>query len=236
MMNNKNSKLLRIVWLIVFLLLNGIAAAITFGIGFSEFGATYFISLGFAEAALIATLITMIIFAKSQRVLRDWFFGFPIIRHCVLYVSTTLTGAVLFMLFHAQVIWWIPLCVFLILLAAYILFAISCMITKNAINELSERVKEKTDYISLLRVEAEMLSRYCTDAAAKKIFDDFAEDVRFSDPMSNESLFELEKEIQLKTTEASYALRDGRVSDALTLCRQAKLLLADRNMRCRALK
>ena len=81
-----------------------------------------------------------------------------------------------------------------------------------------------------------MLAELCEDAEAKKIFDEFAEAVKYSDPMSNEMLSALEGELQMRVTNAKMLLSDGDTEGAIKACNQAMLLLKERNLKCKALK
>lgn len=235
-MAQKKEKLFGLLWAILFLLYNGVVAAVLMTSDIAALTPTFWVSLVFAEISLLALLVTLLVLGKTLTVLRDWFFGFPILRHCALYLLLTMVASGLFMGFQDRVVWGIALAVLLLLLAVYLLFALSCLIAKRTVQDIDGGIKEKRLFIDLLRVDAEMLCGYCEDAEAKKPFLKYAEAVRFSDPMSNEALFELEKEIQFETTNAMDALKQGNLSDALIHCDQASKLLSERNKKCKALK
>ena len=54
--------------------------------------------------------------------------------------------------------------------------------------------------------------------------------------MSNEALFELEKEITLAVSECSELLDSNDLAKASEVCDKASLMLKERNKKCKALK
>jgi hypothetical protein len=233
MMMSKASKL----WIVVFAIYNILAVSMGFVLWSKDLiGISFWIAYAFMDVSLLIALHTYKMLAKSQFAVKDWFFGYPIIKHCFIYVLTTFILSLLFMALSLYVTWVIPVLIFVLGLAVYLFFEISCMISKEVIANTQVRVKEKTDYIRLLQVDAEMLAENCNEPEAKAQFKQFAEAVRYSDPMSNETLFELEKEILLKINDASQLLKEDKVDDACAVCKQAQLLLLERNKKCKALK
>ena len=115
-------------------------------------------------------------------------------------------------------------------------FAISCLLTKQTIDEVEDRIADKTAYIKLLRADAAMLETKTTDPELKALCRRFAEDVRYSDPMSCDALFELEKEISLCVADCSDALAKADGNGARAIIERASVLLRERNAKCKALK
>ena len=109
-------------------------------------------------------------------------------------------------------------------------------IAKNTIDDVHKNVKTKREFISLLRVEAELICEKCADPERKKIFADFAEEIKLSDPMSNESLAEIEDDIMSTVKEAGRTISEGNEEYAVLLCKKARDLLHERNKKTYALK
>ena len=168
--------------------------------------------------------------------MRDWLFGYPIIKHTVAYLVAQFVASTLFMIFEDSASWKLALVVMMIILFVYMVFAISCLLTKQTIDEVEDRIADKTAYIKLLRADASLLESKTADPALKALCRKFAEDVRYSDPMSCEALFELEKEISLCVADCSEALAAQDADAARTIIERASLLLRERNAKCKALK
>jgi hypothetical protein len=235
-MAQKKEKLFGLLWAALFVLYNGIIAAVLLSTDIEFLTFSFWTALAFAEVSLLVLLIVLLSLGNTLVILRDWFFGYPLIRHCAIYLGLTMFSSTVFMILHTYVTWGVVLGVSLLLLTIYLVFALSCLIAKRAIQEIEGNIKEKRLFIDLLKVDAEMLCAACNDAQAKKIFTEYAELVRYSDPMSAEVLFELEKEVQLQTMKAAEALREDRLEDAIKHCKEAQLLLMERNKKCKALK
>lgn len=206
--------------------------------GFTGHGAGFWISFIFMTVAfLLPTIGGMLIGARGLS-LRDWLFGFPLVKHSAVYLACEFTVSTLFIVldYLLQINWGWVLVPQLIILGVYLIFAISCLFVKQTIDEIHTKTKDKTSFIRLLKVDADMLIELSSDPEAKKTFSAFADEVRYSDPMSSEVLFELEKDISLAVTQARNKLSDGDESAALELCHKASLLLAERNKKTQALK
>lgn len=205
--------------------------------GFSDHGAPFWMSYAFMLAAFGSIVINALLLKNRKLQPCDFMFGYPVLKHCVIYLIIELILSIVFMLLDANYISWIVAFVpqFLVL-AFHIVLITSCFMAHDTIQEIETKVKDATNFIKLLRVDVEMVAQKCTHPEAKAAFESLAEDVRFSDPMSNACLFELEKQITLTVSHADYAVAQNDYSSAMLLCNQAKLLLTERNKKCKALK
>lgn len=109
-------------------------------------------------------------------------------------------------------------------------------VAKISVEETSKSIKAKCLFVDLLRVDAEMLCEKCNDSQAFIVFKDFAEAVSLSDPMSNQKLSTIEGEITTKINDANKSLSENNIDKAIALCKEAKLLLVERNKKVRVLK
>ena len=85
-------------------------------------------------------------------------------------------------------------------------------LSKETIDEIHDKVSDKKGFIKLLRADSETIVAKCNDPELKKKLQSFSEEIRYSDPMSND------------------------VAEANDLCDKAHLLLVERNKKCKALK
>ena len=204
--------------------------------GFVDHEAPFWVAYTFVMLSFAMTAITAGYLGKSGLVLRDWLFGFPIIRHCAIYVTLSMAASVVFMLLQYDIGWGLPVVVHVLLLGIYAVLMLSCFVSKNAITQVSENVERKTRYIALLQADAQMLSERCEDADVKAKCKKLAEDIRFSDPMSSDVLEPLEMQLKETLADCGKAIDDGDYAMAAELCDQATLQLKERNLKCKALK
>jgi len=231
-MRKHTSTLWGVIGAIVFVIYNAI---VFIAAGFTGHTATFWTAWAFMNVGMMAAAVVLVILGKRLSI-RDWLFGFPVAWHTTAYLIIGLTTSTLFIVFERLVSWKLALPVQLAELAVYCVFAISCFIGKEKIDEIQDKVKDKTAFIKLLRVDVEMLVGKCSDAETSEMLKSLAEKVRYSDPMSAEALFELEKEISFAVTECDEALVTGDYELAQEKCRRAEMLLSERNKKCKALK
>lgn len=204
--------------------------------GFSGHTAVFWTSWVFMLAAFATITASITVLGQRGMFLRDWLFGFPIIKHSTVFLITELIASGIFILFEKSVSWSWAFAIQFFMLCVYGICAISCFLTKETINEVHTKISDKTKFIKLLRSDVEMLVEKCSDPVAREECFKLAEAIRYSDPMSSEALFELEKDLALTISECDKAVAAQDFTAAKELCAKAKLLLAERNKKCKALK
>lgn len=204
--------------------------------GFGGHTAVFWTSWVFMLAAFAAMTVSIAILGQRGMFLRDWLFGFPIIKHSTVFLTVELAASIAFMLFEKRVLWRWAFAVQFLLLCVYGICAISCFLTKETINDVHTKVSDKTRFLKLLRADAEMLVEKCTDSVTKEECQKLAEAIRYSDPMSSETLQELEGDLARTLSECDRAVTAKDFAAAKELCAKAMLLLAERNKVCKALK
>lgn len=204
--------------------------------GFGGHTAIFWMSWCFMLAAFAAMTVSVTILGQRGMFLRDWLFGFPIIKHSTVFLIAELAASIVFMLFEKRVPWGWAFAVQFLMLCIYGICAISCFLTKETINDVHTKVSDKTRFIKLLRADAEMLVEKCSDPETREECRKLAESIRYSDPMSSETLFELEKDLALTVSECDRAVTAKDYAAARELCAKAMLQLTERNKVCKALK
>lgn len=225
--------LFNVMWLIAFAFFNLVLFMVA---GFVDHTATFWITYVFAVIAFGIVKASVYILGKSGMHIRDWLFGYPIIRHCIIYCVLEVVGAIVFFVLEDVIAWQIAFLVQVTLLALYSFLAISCLISKKTIDEVHTKVERKTQTMQLLRVDAEMLVRKCTDPDAKKVFEAFSEKLRYSDPVSHDAVVYLENRLKTMIAEAGEKLANGEITEAMDICRAAEDALAERNMKVKVYK
>lgn len=230
---SKKGKMLAAILAIAFIAYNVTLFTIC---GFTEHTAVFWISWLFMLAAFAAMTVSGVILGKRGLFLRDWLFGFPIVRHSTVYLIAELLASILFILFEDAVRPGLAFGLQFLLLCIYGVCAVSCFLSKETIDDVHTRVSDKTRFIRLLCADAEMLVEKCPDPDTKEECRRLAEAIRYSDPMSSEALFELEKELSLTVSKCDSAIGEGDFAAARELCARAALQLTERNRKCKALK
>ncbi|MBR3966360.1 MAG: hypothetical protein IKJ91_04705 [Clostridia bacterium] len=204
--------------------------------GFTGHSAAFWISWACMMIGFAILIAAISIIGTKSFSLRDWLFGYPFIRHSIIYIICTFVISTICMVLNHMIPWQLVLALQIIVLAAYLVFSISCMVAKETIQKVDLKVSDKTRFIRLLKIDAEMLVEKCDEPELKQRYMQFAEAVRYSDPMSSDTLFELEKDIALMVAECDSAITNKEYALASELCDRVQLLLSERNKKTKVLK
>ena len=100
----------------------------------------------------------------------------------------------------------------------------------NEIERVEAKVQKKVFYIRELQADVELIAAAETDTDTKASLTQLAEKIRFSDPMSNDQLADLESKISTKAAELKTA------ANKMKIITELNSLLDERNKKCRIMK
>lgn len=191
--------------------------------------ATFWIAYAFTTVAF-ASQITVWKFAfKGTDTIKSKFLGIPLISVGITYLIIQIIAFVAFTALPIAPSW-VSIVVCALILGISAICLIGTETGREEINRVEEKVEKKVFYIKSLQVDVEMLASSETDANTKDALTKLAEKIRFSDPMSNEVLGELEAEITAKVKELKTAEEKTAIITVLDL------LLTERNKKVKLLK
>ncbi|MDO5477546.1 MAG: hypothetical protein Q4G23_00090 [Clostridia bacterium] len=230
--NNINN--LAIIIGLVFVAYNAVVFALC---GFADHNASFWISIVFANVSLISVTVCAFLLKGKKLEPRDWMMGYPFYRHGIIYVITELVLSVIFMVTDKQGLpWSIAFVVQFIVMIVFGIIIITCFMAKDTIEEVREKVKVNTAFMKMLLVDADMLVEQTEAPELKKVFSELRDQIRYSDPVSNEQLADLEGRLASQVDTIKVNMTCGNTEGALDSCKQAMLLLSERNRKCKLLK
>ena len=187
----------------------------------------------------VAYIFTLIAFAmqpliwkfafKDTDTLKSKFLGIPLISVGIIYLLTQIVAVAVFMAL-SFVPSWIAIVVCILILGISAICLIGTETGREEINRIEHKVSKKIFYIKSLQIDVEMLAKAEEDSDTKTALTNLAEKIRFSDPMSDELLAELEAKIRDKFEELKSAEQKATIINELTL------LIEERNKKCKLLK
>lgn len=233
---------------------NKTLAAITFGSLFVVFNIVVFITpIPLTPTFWIAYVFTSISFflmiaisykvISSQQPLKSKFLNLSLIQISYSYFITQLiVGVVLFALtafgYDRQNLL-VPIVGF-VASTTLLGFTVSKLsFTKLGINEVERvenKVKEKVDFIKEKQLIIDQLVSEVDDKELKKALSSLSEMIRFSDPMSNESVTGLESTINDKISNLSLNVKKFSSEIVLEECKAISLLIDQRNKKLKVNK
>ncbi len=181
---------------VVFVLLILIFLSVLFFIGGGGWSSALCFSWLFLQLSLVSFLVCGLILGKKERSLKDWIFGYPILFHCVLYLATETIFFFIVLFICDKCGGLVVFFIQFVLLMIHALFVVSCFGAKEAVDASRRRVKSQTASIKELRFLANNIALQCDNIEAKRDFEKTAEKLRYSDPVSNDKIEELNHEIK----------------------------------------
>ncbi len=232
----KNFKYFGITWLVGFALFN----AITFLIPNEVFGVTRFdkgvfwIAYALITLSFIAQLITAYKFVKDDSN-EKMFLNIPLLRTGYTAIIVSILVGLVFMIFPILPAW-IGAIVCLLIAGYFVIACVNASTVANVVADIDVKVKTKTVFIRMAIVEAEnILARAATTeikVEAKKVY----EALKYSDPMSNPALDDIEQEIDNGLKELKKAVTCNDSITVLSVTESLLLNIKERNSKCKLLK
>jgi len=160
------------------------------------------------------------------------FYGFPIARIGVIYlVAQALVGGV-FMSFGNVIAWWLAVVVFAAGFAVAVIGLVSADAVVDQIQEMDDKLKRDVSVMRALQSKVGAMTAGCEGEAAEAVRA-FADELRYSDPVSNEAIADADAELAAVIDELQAAVAGGNADDVKALCRKATVVLAERNRLCK---
>lgn len=164
---------------------------------------------------------------------RSRFYGFPVARIGAIYGVAQLIACAIFMALAAYVPAWAAVLVYAIALGAAVIGLISAEAVVEEIRTQDAKLKKDVALMRGLQSKVNQMASQCDDPDAAAAVKKFAEDMRYSDPVSGDALTEIEADLSAAVAELQSAVVDGDGDAVKQLCRKASALLAERNRLCK---
>lgn len=220
----KNKGMAYAVLAIAFVLFNVIAFAIP-----TAKTATFWIAYAFSVVAFALQIVIWKFAFKGTDTLKSKFLGIPLISVGITYLIIQIIAFAIFMALPLTASW-IAIVVCALILGISAICLIGTETGREEIKRVEEKVEKKVFYIKALQVDIEMLASTETDSDTKAALTKLAEKIRFSDPMSNDVLTDLEAEITDKVNELKIVENKAEIITVLDS------LITERNKKAKLLK
>ena len=220
----KNSSKGYLILGILFILVSVIAFAVP-----TAKTAAFWISYAFTVVAFAAQIIIWKAALGRSDSLKSKFLGFPVVHIGIVYLVVQVVALIVFLSIPTLPIW-------SAVVACAVIAGISaaCMIAsdvgRSEIERVSAKVREKAFYIKQLQADVELLAGAETDTTTKSALMQLAEKIRYSDPMSDGQLADIEDRITEKIAELKSS------TNKVEIINELDSLLDERNRKIKILK
>ena len=194
----------------------------------------FWISFVFIVISFVTNLICAFTAFKSDN-LEKIFMNLPLvtISRTVL-IITLIAGSAIMLIPDCP--YWIAAIVCAVILLFNVVSVFKASWAAETVIDTQEKVKTNTSFIRELTSDAQTLMSRAEDnetkASCKKVY----EAVRYSDPMSNANLSEIENKISLKFNELSLAVEENNTDKVKQLSDELVVLIKERNTKCKQYK
>lgn len=195
--------------------------------------ATFWVSFVFTLIAFgVVAASIYIAFIKNPDA-KSRFYGFPIAKIGVIYGVVQLVAGLVFMALAVYAPVWAAVLVYAIALGAAVIGLISAEAVAEEIHNQDAKLKKDVTLMRSLQSKLNQMAAQCDNPDAAAEVKRFAEEMRYSDPVSSEALADIEADLAAAVDELQSAAVDGDSASVKQLCRKASGILAERNRLCK---
>lgn len=131
---------------------------------------------------------------------------------------------------------WVGVLVCIVALAVSAVAVLCSKAVANAVSDIDDKVKAQTFFVKALTVDAETLITKAQTPEIKAEVTRVYEAIRYSDPVSNPVISNIESQISMKYNQLSLAVEKNDVDAVKTFTDEVLILVKDRNDKCKLLK
>ena len=229
-MSGKSKKNVVIIYAVLAIMYAVIFLAVPF-----EKNATTWIAFSFGCLSIIAgAVVSFMSFDKGES-LKSKVYGFPMFRLGYYYttVQVILTLALFIAEFFVDIPSWISIVFGVLLLGVFIIGVVAIDNVRDVVESQDVSTVFNTQVMESLKIDVESLVSRCSDASEKKEIEKLVEEIRFSDPVSNERTQMIEERIIQKINDLSTRISEGNTTDDI---KEIRNLLRNRNDICKQSK
>lgn len=193
----------------------------------------FWITYAFLVITFILQVASIFTFDRKSG-LNAVFFGLPIFVVSAIFLGIEVVVAVIFFIlsaFNVALPTTVVVVIQILILAAYIVITLLSLLVKNHIVKLDESIKQNVTNIRNLQADVLVAMEACDNAHVKELLRKFADDIRFSDPMTVPAVEVLDVQIQTTVMEIKTAVYEGKLDLVESLVRKGSLQLKERNLK-----
>lgn len=230
----KRFNLYIVAWAVLLALFNVIAFVSVGWAGQEKYTASFWIGYVLISVMFVGQLLCSFVAFKDDNA-QKLFYNISLIRASFAGLIASFVVGGLCMLI-SPLPYWIGVIVCAIVLAVNVLAVVKASAAVGEVERIDKKVKTQTFFIKSLTVDAETLMAKAKSDSVKAECKKVYEAIRYSDPMSNDSLSSVESQITVKFAALSEAVERDDADSVTREANEVVILVGDRNKKCRLLK
>ena len=229
---SRTFKVYSAIWAICFATFNIIAfARPTF---INIFTGSFWIGYLFIDIAFAGQLCCSYIAFKHENLQKTFYNVSLILVSYIALVSMLIAGSLCMVIPFFPVWLSVVICVLVASISASIIF-VTCFVI-NVVSGIDNEIKTKTFAIKTLTADAEHLLSVAQSFELKKECEKVYENLRYTDPVSNTALSEINEQIQRQFSSFESAVNSADLELTVSIADELLVLIDKRNKQCRLLK
>ncbi len=231
----KYFKFYGICWAIALVVFNIITFIFTGNtVGISNASAGFWVGYVFITIVFVANLVCSFLFFKEENIDKI-FLKLPIIYIAYIALIVSLIAGAIAMAIPV-IPYWVGIVIDVVILAVYAIAIVQVNAAADVVSEIDDRVKAQTFFIHSLTADAQTLMSFAksdvVQTECKKVY----ESIRYSDPMSNDALAQIENQIQNEFNIFAHAVKKDNTDLVKNSANKIIVLINKRNLQCKVLK
>ena len=191
--------------------------------------AVFWVSFVFTLVAFAVVSAALYIAFGKHPGAKSKFYGFPIARIGVIYDIVQLVAGLILMGIGLWVPVWVAVLIYAIALGVAAIGLISADAVREEIQRQDVKLKKDVSFMRNLQSKVCQMAAQCDAPELKQ----FAEDIRYSDPVSSDALGDIERDLSAVVDELQAAVAEDNREAIPVLCRKAGGVLGERNRLCK---
>ncbi|MEI7844417.1 MAG: hypothetical protein WCK35_01305 [Chloroflexota bacterium] len=187
----------------------------------------FWVSYGFMTLAFFVQLTSLLLALRKTNV-ETIFWGIPLVSLSIYYILAELGISLVFMIF--QNAGFIPAMVIqTIFLAAFVIITIIALMAREAVSDVTAVIRENVHNQKLINVDIDLLMQKSTNPELKAALRKLSETIKYSDPITNSSVADVDQRILSKVNETRIYCENDQIKEAKGCCSELELLYMERN-------
>ena len=161
------------------------------------------------------------------------FYGFPVVKIGVIYVLLQVVVGIVLILLNKYVPMWIAVILYSIALALSLLGFISVDAVVKEIERQDVKIKINVNTMRSLQSKVNQLVNNVEGKENIKLIKKLAEEFKYSDPVSNDSLIEIENDLNESVNDLEKAIISNDYESLNRIIKNTSSILSERNRLCK---
>lgn len=196
----------------------------------------YWISFGFTILALIVVGVSGYLTFIRRTDAKSKFYGFPIFKIALVYGAVQLVLGLIAMILGNLIPVKLILIVYFIILGLVTIGLIATESVKDQIQNQDDNLQMNVSLMRSIQSKVNQMVSLSDNSEINTAIHKLAEEIRFSDPVSNKALENIEYEIEANIDELQLAIIDEDYNSVKKLCTKVSIILSERNRLCKLYK